>query len=232
MLNIGTFNMTLLPSTAVILLAGGRSTRMGGGESKVLMDLNGKPVIHYSLEAFLKLPCVIEICIVCPEEARSHFPDSYTFALPGERRQDSVYNGLKALQSNAVVVAVHDGARPLIDALLAEQVIRKASETGAAICAVPVKSTIKYAGPDHFIQDTPPRHLLWEAQTPQTFFRSYLEEAFDSPVNQECDAVDDAFLVERIGRKVAIVQGSYKNIKLTTPEDLAIAASLLASSPK
>ncbi len=215
--------MSSLPPTAAVLLAGGTSTRMGGATPKPFLQLRGKRIVDYSLEIFSQLPYVIEICIVCPEEYRESFPHFVTFAQPGQRRQDSVLNGIKALKQKPALVAIHDTARPLITHDLVERTISHAAQTGGAIAAVPVKTTIKRAAHNQQIEETPERSLLWEAQTPQVFLYESLIQAYEAPINHTYDAVDDASLVERIGLPVALVMGCYKNIKLTTPEDLTIA---------
>lgn len=203
---------------------------MGGAIPKPFIVLGKKKVIDYSLEVFSQLPCVTEICVVCGESFRANLPSYLTFAEPGARRQDSVYNGLLALKSWPALVAVHDAARPLITQEVVLRVIKKAAEMQGAIAAVPVKSTIKKADEQGLVANTPRRSELWEAQTPQVFCPKVLLEAFQHPVNQSYDAVDDASLVERAGCPVALVMGCYGNIKLTTQEDLAIASHLLCST--
>lgn len=221
--------MTQSHTLALILVAGGSSTRMGGPLPKPFMRLHGKRVIDYSIDIFAQLPMTVEICVVCAPEYHSTFDPSVTLALPGRRRQDSVFNGLSALKSNADFIAVHDAARPLITADLIHKVVEAAVECGGALAAVPVKSTIKIADIDCFVADTPNRSLLWEAQTPQIFEREILNEAFRDPINNEYDAVDDASMVERIGHAPKLVMGSYSNIKLTTVEDLHIAQSFIVA---
>ncbi len=218
-------------SIALILLAGGKSSRMGSAIPKPFMELDGIRVVDYSLKIFEQLPNIVEICVVCPEEYRQTFPSTYTFALPGDRRQDSVLYGLRALRSAPDLVAVHDAARPLISLKLVEAVVREASLHGAALAAVPVKATIKVSTATHEVSETPDRSLLWEAQTPQIFKLTILKNAFESPINNRYDAVDDASLVERIGIRPKLVMGSYSNIKLTTIEDLHFAGSLLQKNP-
>lgn len=219
--------MTLAPSIAFILLAGGTATRMGGPIPKPFISLNGKPVINYSLELFEQVAHLSEIVVVCASEYHSYVTHNVTFAPPGKRRQDSVLNGLKALITKPDLVAVHDAARPLIDLELLDRIISTAKTTGAALAGVPVKSTIKFANEQGKVAATPDRNLLWEAQTPQIFAFELLWKAFHDPINSQFDASDDAALVERIGHAPSLVMGSYCNIKLTTPEDIPLAESFL-----
>jgi 2-C-methyl-D-erythritol 4-phosphate cytidylyltransferase len=143
----------------------------------------------------------------------------------GERRRDSVRAGLEALPDCEYVI-VHDGARPLVEAPLIDAVLDAARESGAAICAIPVSDTVKLSNPPAFVQATVDRNNLWLAQTPQAFRREILLRAHDT---FDLDATDDAALVERLDEPVRIVPGSRRNIKVTSPEDLAFAAALLSS---
>ncbi len=143
--------------------------------------------------------------------------------LGGTRRQDSVKEGLRRLTDCRWVV-IHDGARPLLDTNLIEKGLAEARENGAAIAAVPVKDTIKTASPDGFVQDTPQRDGLWAVQTPQVFRFDLISRAHEEIPE---DVSDDAMMVEKLGHKVKLFMGSYENIKITTPEDLALAAIIL-----
>ncbi|MBI2329211.1 MAG: 2-C-methyl-D-erythritol 4-phosphate cytidylyltransferase, partial [Chloroflexi bacterium] len=140
----------------------------------------------------------------------------------GERRQDSVAAGLSRL-SNCHWVVIHDGARPLVTIDLIERGLAAASETGAAVAAVPVTDTIKVAGDDLIVQGTPPRRNLWAVQTPQVFRFDMIAEAYRQAKDE---VTDDARLVEQLGYKVRLYMGSYGNIKVTTADDLAIARVL------
>jgi len=140
----------------------------------------------------------------------------------GKRRQDSVAAGLKRLD-NCQWVVIHDGARPLVTEDLIRRGLAEAGETGAAATAVPVKDTIKVAGDDRLVRDTPPRETLWAVQTPQVFRLDIITEAY-SKVTAE--VTDDASLVEKLGYKVKLYRGNYDNIKITTPDDLAVAEVL------
>ncbi len=146
----------------------------------------------------------------------------------GKRRQDSVAAGLKLLGECEWVI-IHDGARPLLTQELIERGLEAARETGAAVAAVPVIDTIKLAGNDHIVIETPPRPNLWAVQTPQIFRFAIIKEAYQQAKG---DVTDDAMLVEQTGNKVKLYMGSYDNIKITTPRDLAIAELLLKEHGK
>ena len=222
------------PSTSdvgVILLAAGSSTRMPGVD-KMFVSLCGQPLISYSLGVFHDLARVRSIVVCMSErniaqglrlvESRG-WGKIADVVLGGDRRQDSVRNGLERI-GNVDWVAVHDGARPIVSGELIMRCIEGAEQTGASVAAVPVKDTIKVAGEDDIVVDTPSRETLWAAQTPQLFRRDLLLRAHES-VSE--DVTDDAAMVERIGGKVRLIKGSYENIKVTTAEDLTIAEALL-----
>lgn len=220
------------PPTAVILLAGGRSTRMKDSTPKPFMLLDGKPIFQYSLDVFFSLNYVVEVVIVCASEFQHRFPQPpkdiiRTLAKPGERRQDSVFNGLNALQTTPQLVAIHDSARPFITTDMIDRITAAAAQHGAALAAVPVKPTIKIANEHGIVDHTPDRSKLWEAQTPQIINYQLLKSAshhFNTPQTY----TDDVALVEFVQHPVSLVMGSYSNIKITTPEDLAIASAFLA----
>ena len=141
----------------------------------------------------------------------------------GKERSHSVYQGLKALPEDCSWVGVHDGVRPFFTLSLLERVINTAKAYGAAIPGVPVKDTIKVCDEKGMVTGTPPRHSLWSIQTPQAFRRDWLVEAYKKAKEYNITATDDAGLVERLGKPVKVVRGDYENIKITTPEDLALA---------
>ncbi len=221
--------------THVIIPAAGEGSRFNSDIPKPLVMLQGKPVLIHSLEIFDKSDLIAGMVIAVPEEYKKDFEEAiakFSFKKPikivvgGKNRQESVANGLDALDPNTDYVAVHDAARPLLSVKVLEDAIHACVAYKAVIVAVPVKPTIKRIDPmNKEINATLDRSVLWEAQTPQIFAYELLAQAHRQGVGLE--ATDDAFLVERFGAKVKVVQGEYRNIKITTPEDLKIAEALL-----
>ena len=148
-------------------------------------------------------------------------------AYGGKERQDSVYNGLKLLDEKCDVVLIHDGARPFVSDKIIDKSIEEAKEHKAIVVGVPVKDTIKVIDNDKNIVDTPNRSVLWAVQTPQTFDYNILIDAYKDAFKNKFYGTDDAMLVERIGYKVKMLEGSYNNIKITTQEDLNIGSQIL-----
>lgn len=212
-----------------VIVAAGNSTRMGTGQSKVLQLICGKPAIWYSLVAFAACSCVREVVIVCREEDRaafsavaSPFSSLVVSVVPGgKERQDSVQRGAEALSDEVEVLVIHDGARPMVTPQLIECVCADAARYGAATAAVPSKDTCKL-GVD-FVEETPPRDRLYAVQTPQAFQKELYFAALAQAKKQGKAYTDDCQLVEAAGGKVRLTPGDYRNIKLTTPEDLAVA---------
>ncbi|MEW5301315.1 MAG: hypothetical protein WDW38_009520 [Sanguina aurantia] len=225
-----------LGSVSVILLAGGVGKRMGASIPKQYIPLLGQPIAAYSLETFGNMPQVGEIVIVCDPSWRDIFlaviprlPTSLviTWALPGSERQDSVFNGLQAARPDASIVAVHDSARPLITAADAERCFADGYGIGAAVLGVPVKPTIKVVNGDLMVTQTLQRSKLWEVQTPQCIIPSLLRKGFELVRREGLEVTDDVSIIEALGLPVKLTQGSYTNIKVTTPDDLAIAEKFL-----
>ena len=215
-----------------IVVAAGRGIRFGSDKSKLLSKIDFKPVIAYSLDVFNRHPAVTDIIVVVnsanidgirAQIKKYKIKKAREIVRGGARRQDSVYNALKKLDKRAELVIVHDAARPFISKELVSRAIKQALKSGAAIVGVPVKATVKEAS-GYIVKRTLNRDNLWEIQTPQVFKKNIILEAYKRFRNQ--DVTDDASLIERLGRKVYLVQGSYANIKITTPEDLSIAKVL------
>ena len=207
-----------------------------GGIDKVLALLGGKPVLAYVIDAFDRCEQVNQIVVVVSRKnlkkcrqliADEGWSKPIAVCAGGRRRQDSVAAGLKLL--NCQWVIVHDGARPLVTSGLIERGLRSARETGAAVAAIPVTDTIKRAGSDRIVHQTPPRQNLWAVQTPQVFDYGLISEAYQQAKEE---VTDDASLVERLGYKVKLYMGAYDNIKITTPDDLALAEVLLKKHGK
>ena len=214
-----------------VIVAAGLSRRMGGVD-KVFAPLGGKPVLARAVEAFQEYSSINQIIIVLSEQnlergrrlvVEEGWSKVTEVCAGGRRRQDSVAAGLSRL-SNCDWVVIHDGARPLLTEDLICRGLSEVKETGAAAAAVPVTDTIKVAGDDMLVQQTPPRHNLWAVQTPQVFRFDMIAEAYHQ-AKQE--VTDDATLVEQLGYRVKLYIGSYDNVKVTTPDDLVLAEWLL-----
>ncbi len=218
-------------NASVVIVAAGRSSRMGGMD-KIFTPLLGAPLIAHTVERFESHPGVGEIALALSAEAVERGRELASvrrwrkvarICAGGARRQDSVYNGLAAL-SPCELVMVHDGARPCLDAATLERGIRAAAEHGAAVAGTPVKDTIKRVSADLVIEDTPERARLWAAQTPQVFRYDLLLEAHR---RSKGDFTDDAAMVESLGHPVSMFEGTHENIKVTTSGDLTIAEAFL-----
>ena len=218
-----------------VVVAAGQSSRMGGGGSKVLLELGGQPVLRYSLAALDACGLVKEICVVCrPEDMGAVKACAAGLSTPvkavpgGAQRQESVWRGVEALEPDWGYLLIHDGARPLVTGAVIENVCRDALQYGAATAAVPSKDTCKIMDKDGFVLDTPPR-----AQTPQAFEREMYLYAARRAMKEGRTCTDDCQLIEWAGGRVKLTQGDYKNIKLTTPEDMASAKAFLGlAGPK
>jgi 2-C-methyl-D-erythritol 4-phosphate cytidylyltransferase len=218
-------------TAGAIIVAAGSSQRMGG-EDKLLLPLAGRPVLAYSLAVFAAHPRVDTLLVVAAEANEAtvrrlvaEYAPGAAVVLGGWRRRDSVLNGLEALPTCDYVL-VHDGARPLISAELIDAALDGAIESGASLCAVPVSDTVKRADESGLVRSTVSREGLWLAQTPQAFRSDVLRRAHAS---SDIDVTDDCALVELMGEPVRIVMGSPRNLKITTPSDLALAEALLGS---
>lgn len=223
-----------MSNVSAIIVCAGNSTRMGG-VNKILLPLGERLVIGVTMQAFQACESVKEIVIVAREsdidaiKAEAEAAGITKLAqctTGGNTRQESVINGIKKISKDSELVAVHDGARPLVKPEHIEKAIKDASVFGGATLGVPVKDTIKNVD-DGIITDTPPRKFLYITQTPQVFKRNLYFEGIDFALEHGLDFTDDCQLVEAIGGKVAMTTGDYSNIKITTPEDIAIAEVLL-----
>ena len=228
--------------TVAIVLAAGRGKRMQSDVAKQYMLVKGKPVLYYSLKAF-EDSVADEIILVtaeseityCKEEIveRYGFHKVVKIVAGGKERYHSVYNGLKACE-DAEVVLIHDGARPFVDNDIIVRNINMVKEYGACVTGMPVKDTIKIADENGFVKETPRRDLIWMIQTPQTFRYELIKKSYDSFFEKEeenCNrysVTDDSMMAEIFGGlKVKLVEGSYNNVKITTPEDMMLAETIL-----
>ena len=226
-----------------IIPAAGAGRRMGGAIPKPFLQIGGRPVLAYTLDAFERCDAVDEVILVvgrthlqvCAEEV----VDRYGFTkvrniLPGgKERQDSVWEGLKAVEEGTEIVVIHDGARPFVAPELVAESVERCRACGAVIAAVPVKDTIKEAedrADTHhpLVVGTLDRKRLWAVQTPQTFAFDLIFRAYQRAMEAHIYATDDAALVEQLGHPVHILPGSYRNIKITTSEDLALGEMILS----
>ncbi|GAB6437589.1 2-C-methyl-D-erythritol 4-phosphate cytidylyltransferase [Bacillus luti] len=218
----------------LIIPAAGQGKRMGAGKNKLFLLINEVPIIVHTLRAFEKDKACKSIVMAINEEERPYFEElmqKYPVEKPvqfiqgGAERQDSVYNAIQHI-SDVEYVLVHDGARPFVTNKVIQDVLTATEKYGASICAVSVKDTVKKVE-QGVVVETVERSQLKAVQTPQGFSVPLLLEAHRS-AKQSCYlGTDDASLVERIGKPVGVVEGSYYNIKVTTPEDLLIAESFL-----
>jgi 2-C-methyl-D-erythritol 4-phosphate cytidylyltransferase len=218
-------------TVGAVIVAAGRSRRLG--QDKLFAELAGRPVLAWTLSAFEECSSITSIALVLNEanaEAGARLVAAHGFGkvrslcLGGERRQDSVLAGLIALGQHDLV-AVHDGARPLVTPELIERGIAAARARGAAIPAVALKDTVKEVGPDGKVEATLDRSRLAAVQTPQVFRYDLLLAAYRHSTS---DVTDDASLLEAQGIPVVVYAGAYENLKITTAEDLAVAAALLS----
>jgi 2-C-methyl-D-erythritol 4-phosphate cytidylyltransferase/2-C-methyl-D-erythritol 2,4-cyclodiphosphate synthase len=210
----------------VVLAAAGSSQRMGGGTNKILLPLEGMPILAYSLSTFAQCPFVAQIVIVARREDMAaveglaqEWGKKVSVVEGGRERQESVYLGLQALGPDIEWVLVHDAARPFVTQEMIENVLAACKEHSAATVAVPVTDTIKVVEGD-LVQKTLPRDKLWAVQTPQAFLRELLVSAHQSAAAEGVIVTDDCALVERFGGRVVVVSGDYSNIKITTAADL------------
>jgi len=225
-------------STYALIPAAGMGKRMGAGMNKQYLLLDGKPILAHTLAVFENAPFIDGIYIVAPEQeipfCRSEVVERFGFAkvravvAGGAERQHSVWNGLAAMQEAADddVVLIHDGVRPFVTAAILEEAARAAVRSDGAVVAVPVKDTVKVAA-GGVIVETPPREGLWLAQTPQAFRYGVIRDAHLAARDEGFLGTDDASLLERRGAKLSIVPGDYRNIKITTPEDMLLAEAFL-----
>lgn len=217
-----------------IVLAAGRGTRMQSRVQKQYLLIKERPVLYYSLYQFQNCPFIDEIILVTGAQeisyCREEIVEKYKIGkvkeiIPGgEQRYHSVYEGLKKI-GDCTYVFIHDGARPFIDQALLARTYEAVKKYQACVAGMPVKDTIKISDSAGFAESTPSRDLVWAIQTPQVFRYPLIKEAYEKIQQEDCfNITDDAMVMETAGdRKVKLVEGSYVNIKITTPEDLKIA---------
>lgn len=228
-----------------IVLAAGQGKRMGSKIQKQFLEIQGRPVIYYSLAAFQNSPLIDQIVLVTGEEMISYcqeeivnqygFTKVHTITAGGAERYASVWRGLQAIENGMTeaerkgIVFIHDGVRPFINEAILERAVAAVEEYQACVIGMPTKDTIKIADADGFVSYTPARKLVWTIQTPQVFDFKLAYEAYAALAESgRTDVTDDAMIIEAFTNvKVKLVDGSYENIKITTPEDLEIAEAFL-----
>lgn len=215
-----------------MVVAGGSGSRLGGAVRKQYLELAGEPVLLRALRPFLAHPHIHRVIVVLPGDDAAQPPAwlhglEVTIVAGGAERGDSVWNGLQALGDDVDRVLVHDGARPLVSAGVIDRVLEGMRDGRGAIAAVPVTDTVKEVGGDGIIAGTPDRARLWLAQTPQGFPLDGIRRAYLAAREAGAPAAtDDAALYERYVGRVRVVMGSRRNLKVTHPDDLAVARAL------
>jgi len=223
-------------TVTAIIASAGRGRRMASDVAKQFLELHGAPILVHTLKKFDKNPDVDNIILVAPANAvdflKMELVEKFRISkvskivVGGNSRQQSVWNGLKNMPLETTLVAIHDGVRPFVTSEEISRVIAAAEEEGAAVLAVPVKDTVKIVRSGK-IESTPDRERIWLAQTPQVFRKEIIIDAYRLAMEKKFSGTDDASLVEKLGVSVSIVEGSYSNIKITTPEDLDFAEIIL-----
>jgi 2-C-methyl-D-erythritol 4-phosphate cytidylyltransferase len=221
---------------AAILPAAGQGIRMQFGRPKALIPLLRRPMLAWTLQTVLQSDLFSEVFVACPPGDEQSFSKVLPpvpggaptrFVAGGETRQESVQNCLDMVSADCELVAIHDGARPLVTQAILRDTLQKAAETGAALAAVASKDTVKECDERGVVVRTLARERLRLVQTPQCFRLEHLKKAFEAARSEGFSATDDAAIVERLGVEVHIVTGSYENIKVTTPEDILICEEIL-----
>lgn len=219
-----------------LILAAGASTRMNLSVGKQFFPIQGMPAVARTILSFEKAGEIESVVVVCREEDLGQMKivvngigakKVAAVVSGGPTRQQSAARGLEAVPQNTELIAVHDGARPLVLPGEIDACVLDARQYGASSLAVPVKDTIKLAGSDGFIDSTPDRSLLWAVQTPQVFRRELYEAAMRGAQEEGADYTDDCQLLEHAGVRVHLCRGSYENIKLTTRDDIIAAEAIL-----
>jgi len=223
--------------TDILIAAAGKGQRMGGRVKKQFISLRGMPLLCYALKAFEEFGGIEHMYLVldegdfdyCKREIIQKYGIKKVVQLVpgGDRRQDSVWNGLKAMEGHCDMVIVHDGVRPFISPGILNRLMAAMKDVQAVVPAVPARDTIKRVDGRGNVLDTLQRNTLFHIQTPQGFRYEVIKEAYKRGFKEEIRGTDDAYFVERMGIQVKVVEGSYFNIKITTPEDIALAHYIL-----
>ena len=222
-------------SVSAVIVAAGNSKRMDDGIDKLAVELNGKPLLAWTISRFESTEIIDEIIVVTREDEvekvtemtkSEGFRKVSSIIKGGAFRQQSTQNGLNATSNDSTVVLVHDGARPLVRTSDIKRIAESAEENGAALLALPSKESVKEVQEGR-VTKTLPRESIWLAQTPQGFRKELLQEALSSAEKEGYIGTDEASLVERIGEEVAVIEGHSSNIKVTVSSDIEVVRSLL-----
>lgn len=220
----------------VVIVAAGSGKRMGTDIPKQFLLLGDKPILLHTAEKFEKCKEISEIVVVAAKENTALSAEILkditklkTVTVGGSERQNSVINGLAALSDNIKYVLIHDSVRPFVSEGDILKIIQDVRRYKACVMSVKTKDTIKICDENGFVKETPDRAFLWNAQTPQAFSLELIKKAYDKIIQDGITVTDDAAAAEYIGAKVKITEGSYTNIKITTPDDLKTGAAILAA---
>lgn len=224
--------------TTALIVAGGKGLRMNLSVRKQYLEFEGLSVLGHTLKVFDACPVIFDICLVVPGPDMDFCQQSIVTPLSlskpchlvpgGDERQQSVYNGLQSLSLDPPdLVVIHDGVRPFVKDQHIRDCVESAKVCGAAILAVPVSDTLKLDDGGAMIEKTLDRRKIWAAQTPQVFAYELIRKAHETALRNNIRATDDASLVENLGKKVKLVQGSRNNLKITTQEDIFLARNLI-----
>lgn len=228
-------------SYTAVVLAAGNGSRMKSRTKKQFMDMLGKPLVYYALKQFQESP-VDDIILVTGEESLSYCKEEIVnkyqltkvkkIIAGGQERYHSVYHALKAAEGDYILI--HDGARAFVDQDIIARAMEGVREHKACVVGMPVKDTIKVVDEEGYAADTPKRSTLWQVQTPQCFVTREIREAYETMMAGCQDGItDDAMVMEQYGtRKIKLIEGSYNNIKMTTPEDILVGEIILKKDKK
>lgn len=226
----------------VIIVAAGSGKRMRSAIAKQYIELKGRTILSYTIETFNNSENIDDIVLVTSSDAIDYvkkeiiekygFDKVRTVVEGGAERQDSVYRGLKAVDSDTDVVLIHDGVRPFVADKYIAELESVAMEFGGCVLGAPVKDTIKVCDSEGYITDTPKRETFWLAQTPQCFKYDIIMKAYEKAEKEGYRGTDDSMLAERLGIRIKMVKGDYDNIKITTPEDLYMGEVILENMIK
>ena len=224
------------PICTAVIVAAGKGRRMGTEVSKQFLPLCGKEILAHSVEKFEKAEKIRDIVLVTGEDSLQDVREMaqeygwkkiVAVVAGGKERQDSVWNGLQAVSDDTDIVLIHDGVRPFVTEDILNHSIETAMEMGSCVAGVPAKDTIKVCNGENIAVATPDRSTLWQIQTPQTFQKDLIMQAYQKAKAEGFVGTDDASLAEYSGCPVKVIMGSYRNIKITTKEDLLIGEAFL-----